>query len=96
MSDIKSFQHFHSALYCGNARIDVIVEIQKQDYHNYLENSSSFQQSFGKAKKKLFHIHTILFSINKNRTCIYVYRRACISVYRATCKTAYRNHCIST
>jgi hypothetical protein len=29
-----------------------------QDSHNCLENSSSFPQSFGKAKKQLFHIPT--------------------------------------
>jgi len=34
-----------------------------RDSHNWLENSSSFPQSFGKAKKQLFHIPTIPFLI---------------------------------
>jgi hypothetical protein len=64
------------------------------DSHNFLENSKSFPQSFGKAKKQLFHIYTILFFIFAS--CISVYRKTCISIYRGMCKTTYRKTCIST
>jgi hypothetical protein len=64
------------------------------DSHNFLENSESFPQSFGKAKKQLFHIPTMLIFIFK--ICISVYRKTCISIYRGRCKTTYRKSCIST
>lgn len=37
-----------------------------RDSHNRLENSTSFPQSFGKAKKQLFHIPTKPFLFYKN------------------------------
>jgi hypothetical protein len=64
------------------------------DSHNFLENSKSFPQSFGKAKKQLFHISTILSFIFAS--CISVYRKTCISIYPRMCKTTYRKTCIST
>ena len=96
MLDIRHKKLFNISTGLGIVEMPGLPQLWKslRDSHNCLENSSSFPQSFGKAKKQLFHIPTILFFIFM--TCISVYRKTCIPIYRSSCKTTYRKNCIST
>ncbi len=96
MLDIRYKQLFNISTVLCIVEMPGLPKLWKSlgDSHNFLENSKSFPQSFGKAKKQLFHIPTMLFFIFP--TCISVYRKTCISIYRGRCKTTYRKGCIST
>jgi len=98
MSNPDLFSTFSLPMFCGNARIAVIVEILS-GLQQLLEN---LYELFTIPWKTLqvSHITTKSYFISNKYgnllTCISVYRRTCISAYRSRCKTPYRNTCIST
>ena len=92
MSNPDLFSTFSLAMFCGNARIAVIVEILS-GLQQLLENLSELFTIFWKTLR-VSHITTKSFLVLM--TGISVYRMTGISVYRGRCKTPYRNTCIST
>ena len=67
MLDIRHKKLFNISTGLGIVEMPGLLKLWKslRDSHNFLENSASFPQSFGKAKKQLFHIPTMLIFIFK-------------------------------
>jgi hypothetical protein len=65
---VRSEKVFHISTVLSFVEMPGLPQLWKSlwDSHNCLENSTSFPQSFGKAKKQLFHIPTKPFIFYKS------------------------------